>query len=248
MKLLQFLLIFTFISICAQAQDTHYWTNQYGNRTALLGGAVVGGIDDNAMVFYNPSALAFIPDNSISVNANVYRLENIKITDALGRQAGFKSSSFAAVPVLLGGMVNLKNENWKLGYGLMSPVQFNFRATARFDGMLDLVDDVESPGEESVIGETEKNSALSELTATVGLARKTSEKFSIGISQLFTLRNENYSNHILMHLLLNDAGQTPVSTTLLTETKYFHVRYQAKIGINYRSHPWKLALPLPHLP
>ena len=43
-----------------QAQDMHYWTQQYGARSSMLGGAVIHGLDDNSAVFYNPANLAYI--------------------------------------------------------------------------------------------------------------------------------------------------------------------------------------------
>ncbi|MEE9578502.1 MAG: hypothetical protein V3W24_02925, partial [Gemmatimonadota bacterium] len=44
----------------AAAQDAHYWTTQYGNRSRLLAGAVIGSVDDVSSVFYNPGALALL--------------------------------------------------------------------------------------------------------------------------------------------------------------------------------------------
>jgi hypothetical protein len=55
----------------ATAQDTHYWTHQFGTRSALMGGAVVGGTRDNSMIFYNPAAVSFIDSSSLSINANI---------------------------------------------------------------------------------------------------------------------------------------------------------------------------------
>ncbi|MBC8124528.1 MAG: hypothetical protein H7X70_02235 [Candidatus Kapabacteria bacterium] len=57
----------------ALAQDSHYWTNQYGTESWLLGGAVVGSTTDLASTFYNPAALAFYPvstaiQTSVSLN------------------------------------------------------------------------------------------------------------------------------------------------------------------------------------
>ena len=46
------------------AQDSHYWTNQYGTQSWLLGGAVVGSTTDLSSTFYNPGALALYPDTS----------------------------------------------------------------------------------------------------------------------------------------------------------------------------------------
>jgi hypothetical protein len=236
-----FLLLVAF-SGTGLCQDTQYWTNQYGNKTALLGGAVVGGIDDNAMVFYNPAALAFLGNNSISVNANVYRLERITVMNALGNSADFKSNRFAAVPVLIGGLIRSKNPNWKMGYGLMSPVQFDFSATARLDQLLDLVGDDESPGPEAFIGESKRTKSLSELTAMFGAARKLSESWAIGLTHLFTLRTLNYNSNLLTHMLLNDAATTPVSTTWISDVKYLHLRYQAKLGVNYQKDRWHIGL------
>lgn len=46
------------------AQDSHYWTNQYGTQSWLLGGAVVGSTTDLSSTYYNPGSLAFYPDTS----------------------------------------------------------------------------------------------------------------------------------------------------------------------------------------
>ena len=46
------------------AQDAHYWTNQYGTESWLLGGAVVGSTTDLSSTFYNPGSLALYPDTS----------------------------------------------------------------------------------------------------------------------------------------------------------------------------------------
>jgi hypothetical protein len=39
------------------AQDNNYWNQLPGARTAVFGGAVVGGVRDNRAVFYNPGVL-----------------------------------------------------------------------------------------------------------------------------------------------------------------------------------------------
>ncbi len=84
----------------AAGQDTNYWTQQFGTRSALMGGAVVGGVKDNTAIFYNPGSLGFLDTGSVSVNANLYRFENISIENAQGQQKGFKSAGFTSFPVL----------------------------------------------------------------------------------------------------------------------------------------------------
>ncbi len=46
------------------AQDGHYWTQQYGTRSMLLNGSVIGGVEDLGAVYYNPARLSQI-DNPV---------------------------------------------------------------------------------------------------------------------------------------------------------------------------------------
>ena len=55
------LLGLTLLTARAYAQTAHYWTDQYGSRSRLLGGAVIGSVDDLAAVYYNPARLALNP-------------------------------------------------------------------------------------------------------------------------------------------------------------------------------------------
>ena len=56
----------------AGAQDAHYWTLQYGPRSSLLGGAVIGSVDDVSGTFYNPGAVARATDLAFAVSADVF--------------------------------------------------------------------------------------------------------------------------------------------------------------------------------
>ncbi|AYB30037.1 hypothetical protein D4L85_05345 [Chryseolinea soli] len=47
------------------AQDTHYWTQQFGTHAALLSGSSVAASDDNSVVYYNPAAMSFLDSTSI---------------------------------------------------------------------------------------------------------------------------------------------------------------------------------------
>src|SRR5687767_15177530 len=82
---MKFLLIPVLLISCYSciSQDTHYWALQFGTRSSLMGGAVVGRVKDNSAIFYNPACLAFIDTSSITINADLYQLEKTRIENAL---------------------------------------------------------------------------------------------------------------------------------------------------------------------
>ena len=178
-KITLFILLFGSIIQGSIAQDTHYWSQQFGTRTALLSGAVLGGANDNTMVYYNPGGLGFLDNSTISVNANAYRIENIKISNALGNQSDFKSSNLGSIPLLAGGMINFKDPNWKFGYGFMAPVDFNFKGIARVDGNYDIIDEFESPGAEELVGESSVSNKINEVLVAFGIGRKIQRRINL---------------------------------------------------------------------
>ena len=226
------------------AQDNNYWTQQFGSRTALLSGAVVGGSDDNTMVYYNPGALGFQDNASISVNATAYHIENIRIFNALGQEADFKSNKFASIPLMVGGMLKTKKDRWKIGYAIMTPGDFNFKGIARVDGAYDIAEETESPGKEEVVGESGITTKLSEVILGVGIGRALNERWAVGITQLFTMRSQTYQRNLTTHIFLNDGNETQVSGILSQNVDYYNLRYALKLGLNYRAPSWSWGLTL----
>lgn len=220
------------------AQDTHYWTHQLGTRAALMGGAVVGGSNDNAMVFYNPAAIAFIDSNSFSINANVYQVENTRIENILTNDRKFTSTQLNSVPLLTSGQFKTKSEKVRLSYGIFSPVVFQFRGTARVAGAYAVVPDSESPGAETFVGDQSLFIRLREIVAAFGISHKLNEQWSIGLTNLIAVRSHHYNRELFSRYYLNDAGETGVATSLTQSFNYWHVRYMPKAGIAYRGANW----------
>src|SRR6188472_4816621 len=131
------LLILCFSSI---AQDTHYWALQFGTRSSLMGGAVVGRVKDNSAIFYNPACLAFIDTSSVTINADLYQLEKTRIENTLGYQKDFNNNNFKNLPLLISGLIPTRNPNIKMGYGFASSVDYGFNGLARIDGNYPIVD------------------------------------------------------------------------------------------------------------
>lgn len=225
-------------------QDTHYWTHQFGTRSALMSGAVVGGIFDNTMIYYNPAALGFLTNTSITVNANAYRFENIVIENALGQQADFESKKIGSLPLLAGGMINLKNRRLKIGYGFLSPVDFSFKGIARLEGNADVIDNEISPGEEEYVGETSISSNLKELMIILGGGYKISDHFAVGLSNIVTTRIKSYNRSFTAFGFANSPELGLIGRDVTQNVDYLNFRYTLKLGFFYAQGPWRWGLTL----
>jgi hypothetical protein len=91
----------------ATAQDSQWWTNQYGNRARLLGGAVIGSARDLSAVYYNPGGLAIVDQPDALLTGFVFELDNIKYSDVLFEDTELSSTRFDAVAGLIAGQIPL---------------------------------------------------------------------------------------------------------------------------------------------
>lgn len=228
--------VFCFMRLAAQ--DTHYGTQQFGTRSALLGGAVVGGTRDNSMIFYNPAAVAFIDSSSFSINANVYQVENTEIKNILTDVETFKSLQLTSVPLLTSGQFKTKIPNFRVSYGIFSPVAFQFRGQARLSDLYPVVDDAESPGGELFTGDEILFSRLRELNVAIGVSYKLGDHWAIGLTNIVAVRSQNYNRAIASYFTLNNAERTLVHTSLTQSMNYFNVRYMPKLGLAYSGANW----------
>ena len=67
-----------FAAGAARAQDSQYWTLQYGPVAELLGGVVVGSSRDLSATFYNPGALALTRDPSFLASVESFQATRLQ--------------------------------------------------------------------------------------------------------------------------------------------------------------------------
>jgi hypothetical protein len=110
----------------AVAQEMNYTPFQLGARSALMGGAAVGGARDSSATFYNPGALGFVTEPSLSVSANAFRYGRLKIYRALGDEEDVTTNLFDVVPLLVSGSAKLEwGHDWSIGYAILTRQQYN---------------------------------------------------------------------------------------------------------------------------
>jgi hypothetical protein len=207
-----------------------------------MGGAVVGRVMDNSSIFYNPACLALIDTSSISINADLYQLEKTRIENALGKQKDFNHDNFKNLPLLFSGIIPTDNPSLKIGYGFASSVDYNFKGIARIDSNSPVVDDAESPGNETYIGQLSLSSRISETTFGLGIGKKLNDHWSIGSTLLFTWRDHNYERSLFTRMFLNKPGSPLVSGDHIESFSYNNLRSQVKLGIHYKGNHYDIGL------
>ena len=61
------------------AQDSHYATHLYGDRSTLLGGGVIASVDDASAAYYNPGALADVAAKDVFLGTKVFDATRIGV-------------------------------------------------------------------------------------------------------------------------------------------------------------------------
>ncbi len=174
----------------ASAQDTHYWSQQAGPRSSVLGGAVVAGVRDNSALFYNPGALGLIRNKNISVSATGYEFDQVYVKNGAGTGIDLRSRTLQAMPLIISGIFRMDSHpRHTLGYCLITRDQFNIKMAARNEGVLNVLNDLTSPGPEDYIGQYTFRSSVYEMLTGWAYGYKISEKVSAGIGNYGAYRS-----------------------------------------------------------
>ena len=97
--------ILLFTASESAAQDAHYWTLNYGPRSSLLGGAVIGSVDDISGTYYNPGALGLAKDLAFAVSTDVFEFSVIALEDGGGQGVDLGTASSGLRPSLIAGTI-----------------------------------------------------------------------------------------------------------------------------------------------
>jgi hypothetical protein len=223
------------------AQDSHWWTTQFGNRARLLGGAVVGSATDLSSLYYNPGALALVPQPELLLSGTVFQYETMGVKGALGPGADLSDSRFALVPSLFAGEIHFEGlgEN-RVGYAFLTRQDAEFRVNERADVTEGLKAAV--PGLVFASSGVQYESRLREYWFGGSWSRKVGEKIGVGVSPFLAMRNHRGHAQALTQAL-GEAGQGGIAIRNW-DYDYQHWRLLAKAGVSTDWEMWKLGLTL----
>jgi hypothetical protein len=163
-----------------------------GSKATMLGGSVVAGVDNISAVFYNPGALSFIENSSLTLETSTLFGGNLQIKNGAGNTIDVKSNFFDVIPSLIGGVVkNKKKPDWTFAYSSItvntSFIEFNVRNTMFTDILSS------SPGIELYEGIYDYSNKIRENWLGASASKKLNKNFGIGISLFGVYFSQDFS-------------------------------------------------------
>jgi hypothetical protein len=196
------LIFFSFISL--YSQNSHYWTQQYGNKSLLLSGAVTGSVTDLGAVYYNPGFLS-LQDSATSfvITAKLFQFTNVKLENGLGENVDLKKNNFGNLSGLIAGIFKLNfMPKSKFAYSVLTRrtnnIDLDYKSQSNFD-VLPI-----SPGTEDFSSDIVLNHESKEIWGGVSWSYPLNNHMSIGISNFVTLSNTNSLLNIDLNTLASD--------------------------------------------
>ncbi len=218
-------LLFSIMEI--PAQDSHYWNIQYGTRSLLLGGAVIGSVSDMAATFYNPAALGLFSAPEILLSGKVYQYDALTLKNVSESNLDLTSSNIESAPSLFAGSFTFKwLKKHKLSYSILTRQRMNFG----IDGQQGTVREVLN-GQERVAGELTSDQKLSDDWGGLSWSYPLTSKMAIGVSQYLSIRSQKTRSQALSQSL---SPEGDVATSIILrqfEYKSFDLLWKAGFGM-----------------
>jgi len=229
------------------SQEHHYWSKQFGSRSALMSGAVVGGVRDTSAGFYNPGALGFIKASTFSASGNGYQLESVDISNGVGTGEDVDSLETNIVPLLISGTVMLGNNT--LGYSILAKNQSSIKMSGRHeksafdilssnpDYFVGIDPSTDEPifggrfdGTEEYKGQFTYDSKVNEIWGGLSWAHLLHENISVGISGFLALRKQSF-NVVQFARVTNPESKWIASEDAFQNADFYNVRGLLKFGL-----------------
>lgn len=189
-------------------QDGHYWTQQYGTRSMLLNGSVIGGVDDLGAVYYNPARLGQIENPVFLISADVYEVTNITVSDAFGEDKNAARRDIKGVPSLAAGTYKIP---WLKKHSFAWAILVRNNSDLNFSYGNEVYDDVieNFPGDEYLGAQMAITAKGNEQWTGLSWAYPLTERLSIGASGYLSLYTQNKGLKIDLQAL-SDSKQAAI--------------------------------------
>ncbi len=228
--LLTFLVI-VFLS-SSFAQDSHYWNLQYGTKSTLLGGAVIGSVRELSATYYNPGAVALFNDPKLILSAKVYQYEAITVVNGAGEDKDLDYSSISPAPTFVAFdiIIDTTGRN-KLAFSLLTRQSMNFEFESRQIG----IESAGLPATNFVAGGLTMQQKFDEIWGGLTFSRRLSEIVGLGVTAYVAYRDQ--TNHLQTVIEDLDSINQISSITAFRNLKFQNYRVLLKTGLGVNLDP-----------
>ncbi len=216
------------------AQESNLWNQQYGTKSTLLGGSVIGSVSDLSATYYNPGAIALFQDASLLLSAKGYEYSKQVIEGGAGDGRDLVSSSITPLPDLVASSLPF---DW-LGEKSMS---FSILVRKKVDS------DIQARGPIAPL--TSGGTAAAELMAVNNLSEfwggltwstLLGKDFGFGVTTYLAVRDQDRRNQFLAEEL--EPNGDVASSIAISHFGYEHYRFLWKAGLAVNLQPLTLGV------
>ena len=229
-----FLLSLLLVSYSTNAQENNYWNIQYGTRSTILGGAVIGSVSDLSATFYNPGAIALFPDVKFILSAQIYQLDNYTIKDGAAEGKDLEYSSITPSPnfVAFDFDFDFLGDD-RLALSVLTRQNTNFEFRTRLIDSLDVIES--SPGKENFAGGVTFEKKFNDVWAGITYSTKLNDIFGVGVTGYFAYRSHNSGKQVVLQALKSD-GEI-ASFQEIDNYRFNNLRTLLKMGFGINLNP-----------
>jgi hypothetical protein len=211
------------------AQETNLWNQQYGTRSTLLGGSVIGSVSDMSSTYYNPGALALFKEGSLLLSAKGYEYSSQSLEGGAGEGRDLVSSSIKPLPDLVAGSLPF---DWlgkqSLAFSILVRKTENTDFQARGP-----VNPVTTGG--LAAAELMSSNDLSEFWGGLTWSTLLGEKVGVGLTTYLAIRDQDRRTQFLAEEL--ESTGDIAAAILINHYTYQHYRFLWKGGIGVNLSP-----------
>ena len=232
-------LIIIIIQVSLTAQENNYWNIQYGTRSTLLGGAVIGSVSDLSATFYNPGAIALFPDVKFILSAQVYQMDNFTIKDGAAEGKDLDYSSIVPSPNFVAFDLNFDFlGDDRLAFSILTRQNSNLEFSARVIDSLEVIES--SPGKESFAGGINTEKEFNDVWGGITYSTKLSETIGIGITGYISYRSHKATSLTILQALQSNGEIASYSN--INNYRFNNCRTLLKAGVGLNLDPLTIGL------
>lgn len=225
-------------SLLCHGQDNNYWNMQFGAKSALLGGAAVGAYADNGTMYYNPAGLNFKDSTNINVSANLYKVERMRVKNALGDGINLTSYNFDVTPQLISGTRRL-SKHVGIGAVVLTHNDLDITFQQSFSAQKSIYPQ-DTTFKRNYIGDFDYRNRINEQWFGLCMSFNLTQKLTIGFTHFFNYRFQRFSHHISATAISEDTVSFRGFTSQYDynrDVRYDVVTSLAKFGLMYKPNP-----------